>query len=134
MIYDIQITDFAPDARISQTVVSTAEEAWATARVAEAIDPCVLLVGCCLENVSYGDFQIWLAGGRALVRLDEHREWYAIDSVWATSTAAGDTWFRDSDGTSFLAQAAKRVSRSQAFAALDYWLRTGGKLPSLTWA
>ena len=134
MIYDIEITDFAPDARASRTVVSTAEEAWTAARAAETLDSCVLLVGQHAGNVSYGDFHVWLAGDRACVRLDEHREWYAMDAAWVAPAAAGETWFRDSDGTPFPAQAGETVSRSQAIAALDYWLRTGEKLPSLTWA
>jgi hypothetical protein len=133
MIYDIEITDFAPDARTSRTVVSTVEEAWATTRAAEAVDPCLLLVGRHEEDISYGDLHIWLAGDRAVVRLDEHREWYAMDDAHAASAAAGDTWFRDSEGTSFPAQNAETISRSHAFTALDYWLRTGGMLPSLTW-
>lgn len=112
--------------------MSTAEEAWTAARAAEACDPCVLLVGRHAENVSHGDFCIWLARDRAYVRLDEHRERYAMDLARTAST--GDTWFRDSDGTTFPAQGAETVSRSQAFTALDYWLRTGGMLPSLTWA
>lgn len=132
MTYDIEITDFAPDARTSRTVVGTADEARIVARAAEARDPCVLLVGRHEENVSWGDFYIWLAGDRALVRLDEHREWHAMDPVWVAS-AAGETWFRYSEGP-FPAQDAETVSRPQALAALDHWLRTGEMLPSLTWA
>lgn len=134
MTYDIEITDFAPDARTSRTVVGTAEEAWIASRTAQALDPCVLLVGRRADNVSQGDFHVWLTGDRASVRLDEHREWYAMDASWVASTTAGETWFRDSDGTPFPAQDAETVSRSQAFEALGHWLRTGEMLPSLTWA
>lgn len=133
MTYDIEITDFAPAARTSRTLVSTAEDAWIAARAAEALDPCVLLVGRHEDNVSSGDFHIWLASDRALARLDEHREQYAMDTARAASMAGGDTWFRDSEGTMFPAQQAETLSRSQAFQALGYWLRTGEMLPSLTW-
>jgi hypothetical protein len=132
MIYDIEITDFAPDARTSRTVVSTAEEAWDAVRAAEACDPCVLLVARREEGVSYGDFHVWLAGDRACARLDEHREWFAMDHAWVTSEAAGETWFTDTDGP-FPAQTAETISRSQAFEALGHWLRTGEMLTSLMW-
>lgn len=132
MTYDIEIADFTPDVRTSRTVVGTAEEVWAAARTAEARDPCVLLVGRHEGSLSYGDFHIWLAGDRAVVRLDEHREWFAMDPAQVASTAGGDVWFRDSDGA-FPAQDAETVSRPRAFEALDHWLRTGEMLPSLTW-
>ena len=131
--YDIEITTFTPDLHTSRTVVDTAEEAWAAARAAETIDDCVLLVGCHTQEVSYGDFYIWLAGDRASVRLDEHRDWYASDPAWVASAAPMDTWFRDADGP-FPAQNAETISRAQAFEALEYWLQTGKMLPSLTWA
>jgi hypothetical protein len=131
--YDIEITGFAPDARTSRTAVSTAEEAWTAARAAEARDPCVLLVGRRSGNVSHGDFHVWLAGDRALVRLDEHREWRAMDPARVASAEMGDTWFRDSDGTPFPAQDAEAVSRSQAMDALAFWLKAGQMLPGLTW-
>jgi len=133
MIYDIEIIDFAPDARTSRGVVNTAEEAWAAARAAEALDSCVLLVGRHDANVSYGDFHIWLAGDRVCVRLDEHREWFAMDAAWAASAAGGETWFMDADGP-FPKQIAETISRSQTFEALGHWLRTGEMLPSLMWA
>lgn len=117
----------------SSTRVSTADEAWAVARAAGTRDPCVLLVARHGGRVSHGDFNIWLAGDRALVRLDEHREWHAMDPAPGASAAGGDTWFRDSDGAAFPAQAAETVARSQALEALDDWLRTGEMSPALTW-
>lgn len=134
MFYDIEVTTFTPDLGTSRTVVNTMDEAWTAARAVEIIDECVLLVGRHERNITRGDFHIWLSGDRALVRVDEHREWFAIDPARVASATAGDTWFTDSDGTTFPAQNAETVSRSQAFEALDCWLRTGGRLPSLTWA
>lgn len=99
MTYEIEITGFAPDPRTSRTVVDTAEEAWTAARVAEARDPCVLLVGRHEGNVSYGDFHICLPGDRALVRLDEQRDWHAMYPAWVASAAPMDTWFRDARWT-----------------------------------
>jgi hypothetical protein len=90
--YDIGITDFAPDARVTRAVVRTAVDAWTAARVAEACDSCVLLVGRHADNASHGDFHVWLAGDRALVRLDEHRDWYATDPE-AGSAGDGEVEF-----------------------------------------
>jgi hypothetical protein len=70
--------------------------------------------------VSPGEFHIWLSAGRALVRLDEHREWHAMDSAHAGFAAGGDAWFADSDGTTFPAQTAETVSRPQAVNALAF--------------
>jgi hypothetical protein len=131
--YDIEITAFAPDARTTRTVVSTAEEAWTTARAAEACDPCVVRGGRHEDGVSHGDCHLWVAGDRALVRLDAHREWHAMNHAHGVSEAGGDVWFTDSDGTAFPAQAAETVLRPQGFEALSHWLRTGQMLPSLTW-
>lgn len=99
----------------------------------EALATSVLLVGRHETNVSWGDFYIWLADDRALVRLYEHGERYAIDPARGASPAAGDTWFKDSDGSAFPAQDAETVSRSQAFEALGHWLRTGEMLTNLAW-
>lgn len=132
MTYDIEITDFAPDARMSRATVSTPQEAWIAARAAEALDPCMLLVSRLGGNVNWGDFYIWLAGDRALVRVDEHRDWYATDPLMTVAEADTELEFRDTHGT-FFELFAKTVSRAQAFAALDYYLRTGEMLPSLTW-
>lgn len=131
MIYEVEITVFAPGARASRTFASTPEEAWDAARAAEARDPCVLLVGRHEGNVNWGDFHLWLAGDRALTRLDQHREWRAMDPARVASAAGGDTWFRDSDGTAFPAQHPETISRSQAFEALAFWLHTGDMLPAL---
>ncbi|HEV3049928.1 MAG TPA: hypothetical protein VGX50_06455 [Longimicrobium sp.] len=135
MIYDIEITEFAPDARTSRAVVNTAEEAWAAARAAEALDACMLLVTRHEETVNWGDFYIWLAGGRASVRLDEHRDWYATDpEAMPVGDAAAETEleFGDEFGP-FFKPRSKTVSRAQAFEALEYYLRTREMLPSLTW-
>lgn len=134
MTYDIEITDFTPAPRTARTTAGSARDAWRAARAAAAHDPCVLLVGRHEANVSRGDFHLWLAADRALVRLDEHREWRAMDPAWLASAAGGDTGFRDADGTPFPAQAAETLSRSQAFEALEHWLRTGEMLPRLVWA
>jgi hypothetical protein len=132
MIYEIEITRFAPGPVASVTTTGSAAEVARVVR-ADVCEPCVVLVAHHDGAVSRGEFHIWLAAGRALVRLDEHREWHAMDPAWAEFAADGDAWFRDSDGTNFPAQAAETISRSQAIDVLAFWLATGQMLPTLTW-
>lgn len=132
--YDVEITTFDSGPRTSRVVVDTAGEAWTAARAAAAIDPCVLLIGCQTGEVSYGDFHVWLAGDRALLRLDGHREWHATDPAHDASDAARPVEFRAPDGTCFSAPRAGTVTRSGAFEALSSWLRTGEMPPGLLWA
>jgi hypothetical protein len=99
-----------------------------------AREPCVVTVAHRDGKVSYGEFHLWLSSGRALVRLDEHREWHATDRDGAATGGSGDVEFRDTDGSAFSASFGETVTRSQALDALAFWLRTGGMLPDLTWS
>ncbi|HEX6040015.1 hypothetical protein, partial [Longimicrobium sp.] len=117
MIYEIEITRFVPAPVVSVTTTGIAAEAERVVRL-DAVEPCVVLVAHHDGSVSRGEFYVWLSAGRALVRLDEHRERHAMDPAHADSAAGGDAWFRDSDGTTFPAQAGETVSRSQAMDAL----------------
>jgi hypothetical protein len=82
------------------------------------------------NGVSHGEFYAWLSGDRALVRVDEHREWYAHELV----RPGGDpVEFYDEDGESFTQSREATISRPQALAALTHWLSTGRMLPALTW-
>lgn len=133
MIYEIEITRFAP---APVTSVMTTGSAAKAERVvwADATESCLVLVARYHGAVSRGELHVWLSAGRALVRLDEHRDWHATDSAWAESAAGGDAWFTDSDGATFRAQAAETISQPQAMDALVFWLQTGQMLPGLTWA
>jgi hypothetical protein len=82
------------------------------------------------NGVSYGEFHAWLSGDRALVRIDEHREWYAREPV----RPKGDpVEFFDEGEVSFAAPRGATVSREQALAALAHWLATGDMLRTLVW-
>lgn len=81
----------------------------------------------------YDDFYLWLAGDRALLRIDQHREWLASDPAWASSAGEGEMEFSDENGSSFPMPLAETVSRAQALDALAHWLRTGEMLPDLAW-
>jgi hypothetical protein len=133
MMYEIEITCFEPEPVTMRANVSSATEAEAMTRERDD-GTSYVLVARHEGEVSWGDVHLWLAGDRALVRCDEHREWHACDPAWAEVGTASEVWFIDSDGTPFPAAGAETVSRAQAFAALAYWLRTGGMLPTLRWA
>jgi hypothetical protein len=132
VFYDIEITDFTSGGRTSRTVVSTAEEAGTQARAAESIDQCLLLVGRHAENVSHDDFHLWLAGSRAFLRLDGHRDWYATDPGAAPAQDGTEVELSDLDGR-FSVPFSRTLSRTQGFEALLHWLRTGEMMPGLAW-
>jgi hypothetical protein len=98
MIYEIEITRFAPGPVAWGMTTDIAAEAERVVRT-DACEPGVVRVAQHDGAVSRGEFHIWLSAGRALVRLDQHREWHGMDSAHAESAAGGDAWFRDSGGT-----------------------------------
>lgn len=130
--FDVEITRFAPEPIAERFTTSNPGEAEAMVRE-RADEVCFVMVTQREGDLFGDDFYLWLAGGRACVRRDEHREWYAIDPAWAVSAAGGDRWFRDEEGTWFPVQDGETLSPSQALDALGYWLRTGELLPTLTW-
>lgn len=80
--------------------------------------------------VSHGEIYVWLSSDRAVVRIDEHREWYAREPVLPTGDPVE---FYDEHGASFMESRAATISRLQALAALAHWLATGRMLSSLSW-
>jgi hypothetical protein len=89
-----------------------------------------IMAGEHANGVSHGEFHAWLSGDRALVRVDEHREWYAREPVRPTGDPVE---FCDEDGDRFTRPREATVSRPRALAALAHWLSTGRMLPALTW-
>jgi hypothetical protein len=83
------------------------------------------------RQVSHTDLLLWVAGDRARVRVDEHREWYAVDASAAPSDAVVE--FVDSDGSTFTERLNETVSRQQAMIALADWLDGEEKTSLLTW-
>jgi hypothetical protein len=129
--FDLEITCRAPEAVTEHLSARDAAQAEATVRARADALCCVLATR--RDGERYGDdFYVWLADDRALLRRDEHREWYAHDP--ARVSAAGETWFTDADGSLFPAQNGETVSRAQALDALSFWLRTGNLLPGLAWS
>jgi len=84
-------------------------------------------------NVCWGEFLVWRSGGRALVRLGEHREHFASypDS---SAVSQGDASFLDDDGSEFHVPRANTVSVASAKEALMHWLSTGEKTSALQWS
>lgn len=130
MTFDLEITCCTPHPVTERLTARDAAEAESVVRA--CADSLCFVMAAQRDGDRHGDdFYVWLASDRALLRRDEHREWHALDREWAS--AAGDLWFTDADGTPFPAQNGETVSRSQAFDALFFCLRTGELLPSLEW-
>lgn len=83
-------------------------------------------------GVDRGNFLAWFQGGRAFVRLDEHRDHYATDS--SIRNLPDEAIRFEGDGDSFEVPFAQSVSRAQALDALEIWLTTGQMSPSLEWS
>ncbi len=130
--FDVEITRLAPEPVVERTAGVDVHEAEAMVRA--AADKACLVMAAQRDGEAYGDdFYIWLAAGRAIVRRDAHREWYAADPTSAASADDAEVEFRDEDGSSFTYPAAGTVSYAQAMDAFVYWLRTGELAPYLTW-
>lgn len=73
-----------------------------------------------------------MVASRAFIRVDEHREHYAIDP--AVSASHEPVVFRETDGEPFELCFERTVARAQGIEALDHWLATGGKTTALSWS
>jgi hypothetical protein len=81
---------------------------------------------------SYGNFQAWFCGNRALVRLDEHREHYAT-SPYPPSSGPAEIEFEDWI-SNFNMPSTSTVSLQEASQAFVHWMTTGEMIGSLEWS
>lgn len=132
MTFEIEITRFEEGFLSRRATAGDADAAEAMVRAGVRGECCVRATQRDGDRLGE-DFYVWFAGDRALVRRDEHREWYAADPAVAGSAAGATVEFRDDDGSRFPERMVGTVSRAQALEALACWLRTGTLLPSLTW-
>jgi len=84
-------------------------------------------------NTCWGQLLVWRSAGRALVRLNEHREHYASYPD-TSSIPPGDASFLDEDGSTFYVPLANTVSVESAKEALLHWLSTGDTTSALLWS
>jgi hypothetical protein len=127
--FDIEVTRFVPERVVERVAAKDAAEAEAIVH-ANAGGVCCVLLAQRAGDQLVDDFYCWFSADRAFLRRDEHREWYATDLAMAA--ADGEVEFRDEHGP-VPEPLSQTVSRSQAFEAVAYWLRTGELLPTLTW-
>lgn len=126
--FDAEITTTAP-VRAVVRIRTGAAGIEAAARAAGRSG--YIRVGDHADGISFGEFHVWLSGDRAIVRLDEHRGWYARDP--ALRGMSGEIPFHDEDGSVFAEALENTIPRVQAMEALARWLATSEKLPELTW-
>jgi Immunity protein Imm1 len=127
--FDAEITTIAPVRAVVRDRMGASEvEAAAHAAGTRAY----IRVADDADGISHGEFYVWLNGERTVVRLDEHREWYARDPAVEQRTR-GEVQFCDEDGPAFSEPLDNTISRVQAMTALARWLATGEKLPELAW-
>lgn len=82
------------------------------------------------SGCDWGNFMVWLGGGHARVRLDEHREHYASPPG---ARQGGSVQFIDTDGSTFDIPLSECVPRNEALRAFTLWLATGKRDPLLAW-
>jgi hypothetical protein len=131
-MYEVELIRFRPVHIKQEFSFAAAAEA---ARVASGLDDetSFIAIADIRDNTCWGELLIWCSGGRALVRLNEHREHFASYPD-TSSIPQGDASFLDDDGSTFYIPLANTVSVESAEEALLHWLSTGGTTSALTWS
>ncbi|HEV7508714.1 MAG TPA: hypothetical protein VGS07_27795 [Thermoanaerobaculia bacterium] len=134
MIYEIEITHFAPDPIVERYAGATSEDAVQQIQLDQAIEFVVFVAALDRErNVDWGNFCVWCNAERALIELREHREHYATDPLLQPEQTR-EVRFRDEDGSSFSVPYQRTVTRDQALAAMRFWLPFQEHTPELAWS
>lgn len=134
MVYEIEITSFAPEPVKERYTSASSEDATHQIQLGDIVEFVVFVAAIEHErNVDWGNFYVWCNAERALIELQEHCEHYAIDPQ-LPSDQNRDVWFRDEDGSSFSVPYQQTLSRDQALAALRFWLPAQQHTPDLTWS
>ena len=93
--------------------------------------PFFMLVAALGQGVDHGNFLIWGNGQKAIVKLQEHRDFMAIHSENGEDESA--VMFFDSDGSDFTEQMCNTIRHDAAIDALLYWLQSMERTPDLIW-
>ena len=134
MIYEIEITRFAPGPIVERYAVATSEDAARQIQLDHAIELLIFVTALDRErNVDWGNFCVWCNAERARVQLNEHREHYATDPLLQPEQTR-EVRFRDELGGSFSVPYQQTVTRDQALAALRFWLPSQEHTPELAWS
>ncbi|MBC3916929.1 hypothetical protein H8L32_05520 [Undibacterium sp. CY18W] len=131
-MYEVEIIRFQPVHIKQEFSFSSAVEA---TKVALELDDetSFIVIADIRGNACWGEFLVWRSEGRALVRLNEHREHFAsYRDISAIQTS--DVSFLDDDGSVFDIPLANTVSVESAKEALLHWLLTGEATIALLWS
>lgn len=133
MIYEIEITRFAPEPMVDRFVEDSSEAAAERIKSDDRVE-CVVFVAALdrERDVDCGNFWIWCDTVRALIQLNEHREHYASDPTLPAEQRM-DVRFRNEDGSFLTVPFSQTVSCAQALAALHFWLPGLQRTPELEW-
>lgn len=131
-MYEIEITRFQPQPIKQSLSLADAEEA-STVLLSVEDETALIFVADIRGRIDYGNFYIWISAGRAIVRLDEHREHYACARD-AAAMSNCEAVFIDEDGSTFYAPLDTTVSVSSAKEALAHWLATGTATTAFLWS
>ncbi|MES2036667.1 MAG: hypothetical protein V4495_02425 [Pseudomonadota bacterium] len=131
-MYEVEIIRFQPVHIKQEFSLSNAVEA--TKMALELDDETSFIaIADIRDNACWGEFLVWRSEGRALVRLNEHRQHFASYQD-ASAIQTGNATFLDDDGSAFHTPLAHTVSIESAKEALVHWLSTGNATTALIWS
>jgi hypothetical protein len=128
--WELETVRFSPLRRTTATA-SSSDEAVAVLDV-PSDEQCFVRASLTEGNVSWGEFELWCSGARAVARILEHREHDARDPK-AASAGLGDLTFNAEDGSEFIVTFAETVSREVAGEAARAWVRDQSHPSVLAW-
>lgn len=132
MEWELETVRFDPLPRRTSAIAFSSEQASALLEIPSE-EQYFVRVSLSDENVSWGEFELWCSGARALARILEHREHEARDPE-AESAGLGDVTFKDVDGSHFTVTFAETVPRERAAEAARAWVRDQEHPSVLVWS
>jgi hypothetical protein len=132
-MYVIEIHNFDRQASVTRITARSPHEAY-MAVLGRLSDRCRVQVFDRDEQASKSEFYLWMMDGRARVRIDDQKEWFAEDPSVDPSDEAAPVEFQDGEGPPFTVPFRGTVNRDRALVALADWLDGGERTALLSWA
>ena len=130
--FEVEVVTFSGELRRRRDTAPTAQYLYGLLGIpAEA--PCFVRVSLVSEGVSWGEFELWCSGSRAVARILEHREHDAHDPEMPPPSEH-DPGFMDEDGSPLAVPVGRTVRRDVAVAALHAWIGDQKPPPLLQWS
>jgi hypothetical protein len=129
-----EITCFSPSPAVQRFRFDTAEQFEEEVLKWTPLDRLVLDIAALgdRENAKYGNLILFINAGRAFVRLLQNQDFVASDPALRARSGSSAT-FVDESGEVFQVPLQNTISKTQALAALHFWLSTLTKTPALWW-